>query len=139
MRHCKCLYGIGFTFQPPLLDKTMYAVLICFKDKHRNKYGRILNTKIRIEITSSNKENEIINKVSVKLEDVEDSFENAGLNLIQSPPEVKAEISQENVKIEEISNAEGSEDVLIFPMSNEEVKIEDQVFEETDRLWLFKA
>ena len=76
----------------------------------------------------------------MKIEDAEDSFENAGLsqklNLIRSQPEVKVEISGESVKIEEISNAEGSEDVLIFPMSSEEVKIEDQVFEETDRFGL---
>ena len=100
----------------------------------------ILNTKIRIEITSSNEETEIIKEVTVKLEDQEDSFENSGLsqklNLQHSLAEVKVEIS-ENVKIEEISNAEGSEDVLIFSMGNEEVKIEDQVFEETVRLWLF--
>ena len=101
----------------------------------------IVNTKIRIEITSSNEETEIIEELSVKIEDVEDSFENSGLsqklNLIQNPPEVKVENSDENSKIEEISNAEGSEDVLIFHMGSEEVKIEDQVFEETDRLWLF--
>ena len=51
---------------------------------------------------------------------------------------MKVEISGESVKIEEISNAEGSEDVLIFPMSSEEVKIEDQVFEETDRFGLLQ-
>ena len=83
----------------------------------------------------------MIEEVTVKLEDEEDSFENSALsqklNLIQSPAEVKVEIS-DNVKKEEISNAEGSEDVLILPMGNEEVKIEDQVLEETDRLWLFK-
>ena len=101
-----------------------------------------MNTKIRIEFSSSKEENEITEEVTVKLEGAEDSFENSGLsqklNLIQSQAEVKVEISDENSKIEEISNAEGSEDVLIFPMGNEEVKIEDQVFEETDRLWLFK-
>ena len=101
----------------------------------------IVNTKIRIEITSSNEETEIIEEVTVKLEDAEDNFGNSGLsqklNLIQSLAEVKVEMSDENVKIEEISNAEGSEDVLIFSIGNEEVKIEDQVFEETDRLWLF--
>ena len=78
----------------------------------------------------------------MKIEDAQDSFENAGLsqklNLIRSQPEVKVEISGESVKIEEISNAEGSEDVLIFPMGSEEVKIEDQVFEETDRFGLLQ-
>ena len=102
-----------------------------------------MNTKIRIELTSLNEENEIIEELTVKIEDVDDSFEKAGLsqklNLIQNPSEVKVEILSENVKVEEISNAEGSEDVLIFPMGSEEVKIEDQVLEETDRSGVSKT
>ena len=102
-----------------------------------------MNTKIRIELTSPNEENEIIEELTVKIEDVDDSFENAGLshklNLIRNPSEVKVEILSENVKVEEISNAEGSEDALIFPIGSEEVKIEDQVLEETDRSGVSKT
>ena len=120
---------------------TLYQT--CYKNSiirdQLNRYD--FEHEIRIELTS-NEENEIIEELTVKIEDAQDSFENAGLsqklNLIRSQPEVKVEISGESVKIEEISNAEGSEDVLIFPMGSEEVKIEDHVFEETDRFGLLQ-
>jgi len=74
---------------------------------------------------------------TVKIESVEDSFENAGdlskkLNLIGGSSEVRVEIAGGHKNTENVSNAEESEEFLIFPMGDEEIKIEEQVFEESE-------
>ena len=81
-------------------------------------------------------------ELSVKLEEADEfimNLKNPEVS-IQSTSEVKVEIAAVEMKVEEIPNVEGAEDILIFPnrnrieipMGTEEVKIEDQVLEENE-------
>ena len=63
-----------------------------------------------------------IEELTVKVEEAED--DNSGLTSQNIRSEVKVEITEETY-IEEISNADGSEDMFSFMLGNEEVKVEE--------------